>query len=141
MLLQRYSLNILQQDRQFTYNITLRRVPLTMLLWKHNNVFCVCFCLGRCHSQRYENTECLYSKIILLATTSQCLKEITFQPIGTLFTRYIRRLHYNKSMLVCTWPSKDVQFGYTNRHDRYVVAQFLSFYICCRKTFYDIGRN
>ena len=71
--------------------------------------------------------QCLYGKIILLATTSQCLKEITFQPIGTLFTRYIRRLHYNKSMLVCTWPSKDVRFGYTNHHDRYVVAQFLSF--------------
>jgi hypothetical protein len=38
-------------------------------------------------------------------------------------------------MFVCPPTYLDVQFGYTDRNHRYVVAQFLIFYKCCRETF------
>jgi len=36
-------------------------------------------------------------------------------------------LHQKKFMLVFSLPYSDVQFGYTDRNDRYVAAQFLTF--------------
>jgi len=47
-------------------------------------------------------------------------------------------LHRNKRICVCSSSSVDVQFGYTYRNDRYVIAQFFNF---VSKTFYVIRWN
>jgi hypothetical protein len=51
-------------------------------------------------------------------------------------------LHCNERMFVCSWPTLDIKFGYTEPADKYVVGQFLSICIkCWYKTFGDIRRN
>jgi len=99
-----------------TYNITLWRVRITILKWKHNTVFCMLLFLlllliYTSLSKWYNKLQkrCFHGRFMSPATM-QFLKIIIFQLISTLFTPRIWMPYWNKKMFVCSWTSLDVQF-------------------------------
>jgi hypothetical protein len=61
---------LLEEKARCTYNVILQRVHITILQWKHNNVFSACFCRVTCQCQLKKYIRCCtkmpYSRFISL---------------------------------------------------------------------------
>jgi hypothetical protein len=94
-----------EQDRQCTNNVLLWRVLVTIVVAE--TLQCIVCMLLRAtrHCQLHKNTGCC---------TSALLWQIYVAGINNMYVGlYVKcpMVQWNKRMLVCTWPSLEVQFG------------------------------
>jgi hypothetical protein len=71
-----------EQDRQYTFNVKLRRFRLKNLQWKHKNAFCLCCCWLTCHCQLQKILILLvphkFSRVLVLAEALTSWEDIPY---------------------------------------------------------------